>query len=47
MATQAEVKSNLELLQIKSDPALLAEIRTVADSAFNIDWPSGRPENND
>ena len=47
MATQAEVKANLDLLQTKSDPALLAEIRAVADSAFNIDWPSGRPENND
>lgn len=47
MATRAEVLANLELLQMKSDPELLAEIRLAAGSAFNIHWPSGRPENND
>jgi L-galactose dehydrogenase len=46
MATVAEVQANLELLQAKSDPALLAEIRGVVASAFDMDWPSGKPENN-
>jgi L-galactose dehydrogenase len=46
MATQAEVIANMELLQMRSDPALLAEIRVTAGSAFNMDWPSGKPENN-
>jgi hypothetical protein len=30
-----------------SDPALLAEIRVLAGSAFNVEWPSGKTENND
>ena len=46
MATQAEVQANLELLQVKSDPTLLAEIRSAVVSAFDMDWPSGKPENN-
>jgi L-galactose dehydrogenase len=46
MATQAEVQANLELLQVKSDPTLLAEIRSAVASAFDMDWPSGKPENN-
>jgi hypothetical protein len=47
MATPAEVIANLELLQTKSDPALLAEIRVTVGSAFNVEWPSGKTENND
>jgi L-galactose dehydrogenase len=47
MATPAEVNANLELLQMTSDPALLAEIRVLAGSAFNVEWPSGKTENND
>lgn len=47
MATRAEVLANLELLQMKSDAALLAEIRVTAGSAFNMEWPSGKRENND
>lgn len=46
MATQSEVLANLELLQMKSDPALLLEIRAAVDPAFNRNWPSGKPENN-
>jgi L-galactose dehydrogenase len=46
MATQAEVLANLRLFQTKSDPVLLAEIRATIGSAFNVDWPSGKPENN-
>jgi L-galactose dehydrogenase len=45
MGSQTEVNTNLELLQMKSDPALLAEIRSAVGSAFNMDWPSGMPEN--
>jgi len=47
MATQAEVRANLALLQIKSDAALLAEIRAAAGPAYNQNWLSGKPENND
>jgi L-galactose dehydrogenase len=46
MATRAEVKSNLQLLRIQSDPQLLDEIRTAVAGAFNYFWPSGKPENN-
>jgi len=46
MATQGEVLANLQLFQTKSDPAFLAEIRATIGSAFNVDWPSGKPENN-
>ncbi len=46
MATQAEVQANLELLQAKSNPELLAEIRGAVGTAFDQDWPSGKPENN-
>ncbi len=46
MATQAEVLANLELLRMKSDPNFLTEIRAAAGQAFNLEWPSGKPENN-
>ena len=46
MAMQAEVLANLRLFQMKPDPALLTEIRATIGSAFNVDWPSGKPENN-
>lgn len=46
MATRAEVNENLRLLQMKSDPEILAELRAAAGPAFNMDWPSGKPENN-
>ena len=46
MSTTAEVHENLKLLQMKSDSDALAEIRAAVGSAFNIDWPSGKPENN-
>jgi L-galactose dehydrogenase len=46
MATQDEVKANLGLLQMKSDANLLAEIRSAIGSALDVDWPSGKPENN-
>jgi len=46
MKTQGEVLANLEFLRMKSDPALLAEIRAAVGPAFDVDWPSGKPENN-
>jgi L-galactose dehydrogenase len=46
MATRAEVIENLRLLQMHSDPETLAELRAAVGPAFNIDWPSGKPENN-
>ncbi|HUL35111.1 MAG TPA: aldo/keto reductase [Candidatus Eisenbacteria bacterium] len=46
MSTQAEVEANLESLQMKSDSSLVSEIRTAVGTAFDIDWPSGNPENN-
>jgi L-galactose dehydrogenase len=45
MATRAEVKENLALLQMKSDPALLEKIRSTVATAFNRDWTSGAPDN--
>jgi L-galactose dehydrogenase len=46
MATRAEVQSNLELLQMKSDAALLEAIHKAVGADFDVDWQSGRPENN-
>ncbi len=46
MATQAEVTANLAMLEMKSDPESLAEIRAAAENAFNLEWPSGKLENN-
>jgi L-galactose dehydrogenase len=46
MATQAEVTVNLAILEMKSDPEFLAEIRAAAENAFNLEWPSGKLENN-
>lgn len=45
MASPEEVQANLEILQTKSDPMLLAEIRDAVAGAFNVDWSSGQPEN--
>lgn len=47
MATRAEVRANLALLQLRADASLVAEIRATVDSAFNRYWPSGTPDNND
>jgi L-galactose dehydrogenase len=46
MTTQEEVRSNLEILGMQSDSQLLKEIRAAIGSAFDAEWPSGRPENN-
>ena len=47
MKTQEEVKNNLEILRIQSNPLLLQEIRTAIGPTFNTVWPSGKPENQD
>ena len=46
MKTQTEVLANLEFLRMKSEPLLFAEIRASLGAALNIEWPSGKPENN-
>ncbi len=45
MAKPAHVTRNLELLRVKTDPALLAEFRQIIAPVFNHVWPSGRSEN--
>jgi len=45
MSNQAQVMRNLELLRMKTDPALLAELRQEMGPIFNYVWPSGRAEN--
>jgi L-galactose dehydrogenase len=47
MVTREEVKQNLEILELRSDPELLKEIHSAIGPALNIAWPSGKPENND
>jgi hypothetical protein len=47
MATLAEVRSNLQLMRMQSDPQVLQEIRAAIGPAFNIIWPSGKSENHD
>jgi L-galactose dehydrogenase len=45
MSTPDEVRTNLELMRIQSDPRLITEIRAAIGPALNYAWPSGRPEN--
>lgn len=45
MSEPAHVTRNLELLRVKTDPALLAELRQIIAPVFNHVWPSGRSEN--
>jgi len=45
IASEAQVKANLKLLRVKTDPVLIDEIRSVVGPVFNHVWPSGRPEN--
>ncbi len=47
MSTQDEVRSNLELLRVQSDPKLVGEIRAIIGAELNSVWPSGKLENND
>jgi L-galactose dehydrogenase len=45
MGSEAQVKANLKLLRVQTDPVLVDEIRSVVGPAFNHVWPSGRPQN--
>jgi hypothetical protein len=46
MATQEEVRRNLRLLCMHSDPQILSEIHEAVAPVFNYAWPSGKLENN-
>lgn len=46
MGSPTEVEANLAELETATDPALLAQIRMIVGSRFNVTWPSGRAENN-
>lgn len=45
MATQVEVRANLELLKCKTDTELVKQLRAAIAPAFNIHWPSGNSQN--
>ncbi|GAC1664068.1 MAG: aldo/keto reductase [Candidatus Acidiferrum sp.] len=47
MSTVHEVEANLKILQLRTDAALLQEVRAAIAPVFNFHWPTGRPENND
>lgn len=45
MSKPSHVTRNLELLRMKTNAALLAELRQIIAPVFNHIWPSGRTEN--
>jgi L-galactose dehydrogenase len=45
IGSEAQVKADLKLLDVKTDPVLIDEIRSVVGPVFNSVRPSGRPEN--
>jgi hypothetical protein len=45
MSKTSQVAQNLELLRMKTNPELLAELRQLIAPVFNHIWPSGRAEN--
>jgi aryl-alcohol dehydrogenase-like predicted oxidoreductase len=45
MSNTSQVAQNLELLRMKTNPELLAELRQLIAPVFNHIWPSGRVEN--
>ncbi len=45
LANEAQVKANLKLLEVRTDAALVEEIRSVIGPVLNHVWPSGRPQN--
>jgi L-galactose dehydrogenase len=47
MSKQPHVVTNVAVLAMKLDPALMRQIRQAVAPVFNAVWPSGRPENND
>ncbi len=42
MGSVAEVDHNLAAMKTVTDPALIAQIRMIVGSRFNLTWPSGR-----
>ena len=45
IGSEEQLKANLKLLQMQTDPVLVEEIRSLLGATFNSVWPSGRPEN--
>jgi L-galactose dehydrogenase len=45
IGSEAQLKANLGLLQMQTDPVLVEEIRSLLGATFDSVWPSGRPEN--
>jgi L-galactose dehydrogenase len=45
IATRQEVEASLRLLATANDQALLAQVESILAPAFDCEWPSGRPEN--
>jgi len=45
IATRQEVEASLRLLEAANDQAVLAQVESILAPAFNCEWPSGRPEN--
>ena len=45
IGSEAQLKANLKLLQMQTDPVLVEEIRSLLGATFDSVWPSGRPEN--
>ena len=45
MSTRHHVDPILNALAVRTDPQLLAEIRTLIGTAYNTIWPSGREVN--
>lgn len=45
ISSRAELGANLKLLRTRTDPELMAEIRSLVAPVFNYVWTSGRPEN--
>jgi L-galactose dehydrogenase len=45
IANRQEVETSLKLLGKPTDQALLTQVQAILAPAFNYEWPSGRPEN--
>lgn len=47
MRSEAEVLANLRALDGPADPAVLDALGAMLDPVRDVNWPSGRPENNE
>lgn len=45
IADRSQVDASLRLLTTATDPALLRQVQAILAPVFNVEWPSGRPEN--